>query len=83
MRMLPTVRPAMLALDLQQQQGTRLGPRQKQLEKLRLLLRMRAVIETYRLTVMQQGGPPPSPGAGGVAAPGAEGAPAEPAAPAA
>jgi hypothetical protein len=70
MRMLPTMRPGLIAARNQEAAGQRPGPKVKQLMKLDLLLRMRAVIDSYRLEVLQQGGTPPPPG-GEAMAPGA------------
>ncbi len=80
MRMLPKLRPAMTAAVGEDAQGKRPGPKTKKLLDLRDLLQMRAVIESYRLAVMQAaGGPPPSPGAEGSAPQaGPEGGPAAP-----
>jgi len=59
MRMLPTIRPAMIAAA---QDTKRRGPNAKKLMKLRRLLEMRAVIESYRLAVMEQAAPAPAAG---------------------
>jgi|GEM_PF-2191117 len=82
MRMLPTLRPAMRAVTGEKDSGKRLGVEAKRLVELQKLMEMRAVIESYRLSVMEQGAPMGAPAGGEPAAGGAEPAP-EPAPPAA
>lgn len=72
MRMLPSLRPAMTKADSAKANGQRLPPATERLLNLKLLLEMRAVIESYRIAVLKAAaGPPPSPGAVGAPPPNA------------